>query len=1415
MIQLKDIVLFRDDLYFEGAVQADWFYQSRQVEAVAKSFVFHGPKNHAVSQNDFESHGLLDTASFTLRLAQKMENQENSNALTLAIAGYGTGKSHLAVTLSTLFSGEKWMPELHETILQNIARADKDIEAQLRPLVKKPRLVLTLNGMRDFNLHYELLRTAQKALELYGADLNVLKKLNKVKETATFFIEHSFDLLEERFNKAAESLGIYLSGLQLKQHLLQSLDNEGGKEFDIINAVYTEFNGHPIRLDEGVSASLVLDTILQECCGLHGQFDGIIILFDEFGRFLEYVSANPAAAGDSALQQIFESVQNAEGDIQFVGFIQSDIKSYLQRVDKSSNISRYIDRYDAGEKVYLSSNLETIFANLLEKKDRKAFDQYVVSRFDASETQHKSLFNNLQKWLPLHGIWNQWPDYKRVILEEIYPLHPISTYLLCNLTDWLQSRSSLTLLSEKVRLMGNKPVDGSNTLPLIYPVELLKGAFFDELLNAEEQGRQRSQFCILLNSIYRKFDTKLTDDARGILLANLIIRICRFHFAQREELLSALSECAGIDLIRTSAAIQLLEDEYAVLSYDDRLVCFDFVADSVGANEFRNFLKAAQNRRAFRADMLTQNDILEFADILKPIETDFGSKLGIQTREWSFIQRIDHIQNISSTTVIDAYKELSTHTLPNTERGLLVWFYSSKETSVDKIDQLNNLVKGADGKQAFVSMLLDDSDNSLQEAILSYRILADMKDEDKLRYQRFYIDAYEKAKEKVILLFNDLKQMRLVVTGNGVEPASKRLKTYLTSVFESVYPKAIPFDFDGFDAKGANGAAYKNFCTIMKWILMDGMSYVALKSQSSDVKNRVDSLLGPQGLFSWRALNSEYKSVVPTNGSVAKLYGSLENILNTKKVIPFKAIVSQLTTSPYGMNEYASFMFLSLFSELFSYTTRLELNGVKYSTHAWAEEVLQDKKFDAKLFNKTKLLLIDVGETITRYRAIYAKIKRNTDFSRVIELQGELEKLKLEEAVPEALEAEDELACDRLADGDRARRYYNESIIKLDDDLESAKRNLNPYNALMVAKDTQKLSFEVYGANGKYVYSAEQNDEMARYIEAAKRVAIASFDDGWINRYTCKGMDKLGSYKHFASKASDLFNEFGYTKEAIALQEKVEKEVARIQLLIDQDALINSCESYLLSSQIRPGMTQKNLDAFQEQGKTLFGEFEKFDYEADKQFVDLRLAVYNRVQELNNALVEFKAQLDSIWNAIYDISSIDDVRHVHARIEAILGSGLTDRDREDLENMDREMADFLSDMLEFSQKEYSRESLLAACGEAKEKYVDNELDVSQVIDSVYEEMLEKMSEQEKQWAEDYLMIDPTNMSQPELDKWKHNTQPLPLFITDSTIEVYNGLLEKVEKELSNQRMNYVLLLYKQLTKDEQKELISIIQELSR
>ena len=472
---------------------------------------------------------------------------------------------------------------------------------------------------------------------------------------------------------------------------------------------------------------------------------------------------------------------------------------------------------------------------------------------------------------------------------------------------------------------------------------------------------------------------------------------------------------------------------------------------------------------------------------------------------------------------------------------------------------------------------------------------------------------------------------------------------------------------------------------------------------------------------------------------------------------------------------------------------------------------MQDKKFDLKLFSKTKLLLVDVGATVNRYRALYSKIRKNTDFTQVEMLEDALNKLKAEDAVPEALEAEDELAADRLAEGRKFERFYTERISKIDNELQAAMRILNPYSALQMALEAQKLSYESFGS-GKYIYTSVQKEQLAGYVEEAKRIAAASFADGWIKRYACAGPEKLGSFKAFSTKAAELFSKYGFQHEAFEFTAKVDEEIKRIQLLIEQEAFLNQCESYLLSSQIRKGMTQKNLAAFQEQANEYIKRFEEFDYQADSHFIDLRSRVQERNQELSDALVEFKEQLDSIWNAIYDISSVEDVRHVHARIEAILSSGLTERDRDDLESIDREINAFLNDVNEFMHQEYSRASLAAACDSLMEHYAEHEFDVSPVIDGLRTELLAKMDRQEQTWKERYLTIEPPKMSQPELNKWKKDTQLLPLFLTPATESTYHLLQTQVENELTKQKINYILMLYRQLSKEEKKLLNSLLQQ---
>ena len=165
------------------------------------------------------------------------------------------------------------------------------------------------------------------------------------------------------------------------------------------------------------------------------------------------------------------------------------------------NISRYIDRFDASDKVYLSSNLETIFANLIEVKNSAMFQSCIANYFSTHQTEIQDIYQCLQRWLPMKGVWKLLPTFEKNIILELYPLHPISTYLLTSLTDWLQNRSSLTLLNEKFHSMSAQEIESGKTIPWIRPIDLISGNFFVELLNAEEQGRQRSQICILYNAI--------------------------------------------------------------------------------------------------------------------------------------------------------------------------------------------------------------------------------------------------------------------------------------------------------------------------------------------------------------------------------------------------------------------------------------------------------------------------------------------------------------------------------------------------------------------------------------------------------------------------------------------------------------------------------------------------------------------------------------------------------------------------------------------------------------------------------------------------------------------------------------------------------------------------------------------------
>ena len=80
------------------------------------------------------------------------------------------------------------------------------------------------------------------------------------------------------------------------------------------------------------------------------------------------------------------------------------------------------------------------------------------------------------------------------------------------------------------------------------------------------------------------------------------------------------------------------------------------------------------------------------------------------------------------------------------------------------------------------------------------------------------------------------------------------MASFLTSVFDNIYPNAVPFWFDSFVTKGNNlgGKGGTYFCSIIKMLLSGTVNSDSIHNFASDVRNRIDAVLMTSSSTSWK-----------------------------------------------------------------------------------------------------------------------------------------------------------------------------------------------------------------------------------------------------------------------------------------------------------------------------------------------------------------------------------------------------------------------------------------------------------------------------------------------------------------------------------------------------------------------------------
>lgn len=1421
-MRFGDLLEFRKDIFFDGAVQIDWFYNRDKATLVAKNFVFHGSEYNGAGGG--RESNLKDTVSFVQEISEKVNNEFNNNPLSLAIATYGTGKSHLGVTLGELFSGPDYNPEAYSAIIENIRNIDFAKAREIEQNTKKHNLVLTINGMRDINLNAELLKVAQKSLLLYGCSTDNLKKINRALETASRFFERNCSSIG-LFEKYASEFGFVQKGNELIEYVRATLFQEEAT-FNLVNAVYKDVNGVDISWDEGISANSILNALLDDYCGSSGPFDGIVILFDEFGRYLEYASNNNSAkTGESALQQIFECAQNAEGRIQVINFIQSDIKTYMQRIDPTSNISRYIGRYDASDKYHLSSNLETIFANLVLRKDKQFFTANIASRLQKKEEYWKDIYTSLNDWTNVKGVWKYYDKYRKVVVQGIFPMHPLATYALSQLSSYLQNRSSLFLVSQYFEALKDITIDANSELPCIYPEQLLQGDLFTEILSAEESGRQSTQFCLAFNRIISKHLDNLDDNCLKILRANLLLRILRFKTIDRKGAIKAISLFTGLSIAEINNSMDYLEREYAILSLNEHSGCFDFLEESTGAHDFKVFFNRARANAKLSKDILSDSIIRELADVIEPLTTRFNYENKIKTKEWQYEQDLFYVDELSAGYLNNIIKECSEAVSPDKPKGRLVWLYTNKDVDYSNIEDVVRLSAKAVG-YPIVFMLLNDKDNRLWNAITDYVALKSFDYQAVNRFSAYYNEALDNISNLIRDMFENLKMEKTCIDSRGVSNLKDRLQVYLAQVFGNVYSQVLSFDFDGFE--NSRGKARSIFFKIVRILFNGNINNTTIEGLGVDGKGRLKNTLSYNAPNSWKCMSEDYLFFEPKNQRALSAYNLIMGKFVEDSYISYNDLVGELMEAPYGMNDHEALYLMAVVYANLSYCLRVSLNGVKITVGEWLDNVLPASgkgtiKIDFKKLSATSFVKKNIAGVEAKFLQLFNQIEASKDVDEVIERKGKIDELLAQEELPENLKDKYKLLEQKFNTANRLDSGWKQAIDALYEQYENLLDNKKSYDIQQGLKAIASLEKRELLSNvlsNGFIPSEAYKNELSK-LAAMFRNVIAPLLIQWIDNERCTRREDITNFESKIKYFAKLLEDVGYSEENKHALEHIEKEKNKPFFKIEAvNSKFKQIETIFTQDTIDESYGYKRTSKLIQECKDLLLEIATIKTYLGNA-VDLEIKVSKWLVIAKGIKAKLNEALDSLEEQLDNAKNLDDIRltkysiiklqnnDYDAETEAYL-KDLKGHLSSIIEGLEKIPGDIKNRNRFYETKSLVLQSIQQALDTLDEDY-GHDLRVN--VTEFFAAIEEKLDELDSNWRKEHIEFDFANASINDVNKLRLALDTLPDFLRQKTIDDVEIIRTKADEYIAQHRVNAVVEMFRHLNDKQRVDCYNMLKDL--
>jgi len=847
---------------------------------------------------DSDSNRAKNTTVGILHAIRHSFHSSSKPNVHLIVQDYGKGKSHFALTVANFFKHPYSSDEVQGILAQLRSAAGENSYVYEDLLAYKKlgnHLVLCLSAEDVIDMRKHFFKVLNQELEKHGitdtiSQQNCREPLN--------FLQQKLDSYERQ--KAEVYLKANFS--TTLSDVERRLSENNFKAVSIVKEVCIHVKG--VTPDFGGEV-LIKDTIAEliaNHCGSGKRFNGILILFDELYEYLQKWTSDPIGAGGLFLQNITQACQDHSEKIALVSLTQKRPLS-IRPPKNGEDYNRLASRIETPSTYNPKASLELVLDGLLEQPLDSAVWKDFEKRWN-DELKRKSLYV-FSKYAEEYyrGISWKHDDFYRHLTIGCFPLHPLTSYLLCNLS-FTQGRSAIDFVQKEVEeFIRDRQVEENGKLNFIYPTALVQ-AFEGNFANPEantEYTAVFSDYNYSLNKVNASSDSD--PDEIAVLKALLLFytssgRIKKSDKDKHEEVLETLT---GLSSARISAILENLCKIREVIYHSSADNTYRFYGGGKGIEELRNRINDEIKNKEISIDDIethcSSNVAIYIRDTTTPQQFTEAKKL--KEEDWFFKNEIYTARK---------FKSLIQRRTPfniGDQAGVVVYVIAETNEEISSLErEIKRLIEQHPYRDQIVVAIAQRPVEGLGELLLMQKAANKLSSQEygaaltQLREQ--YTKQIQRESKELFSSFNLHCHIIDDIPVRDRASASIVVSEILERSYHLIAPTGGVFGLKSNTASEVIGDITKR--------LARGDVYAKDLPPKAIFKNIID----PVFVKSWgllRLTNQQYKVTVPSEKNVKAAWEKLSTMTaltdtQDEKSVELTQIYAALSAPPYGYNPY-------------------------------------------------------------------------------------------------------------------------------------------------------------------------------------------------------------------------------------------------------------------------------------------------------------------------------------------------------------------------------------------------------------------------------------------------------------------------------------------------------------------------------